>query len=224
MQSFSQDNSSGAGKYAPLRTQLDSLYQSDQKFRFQLISLQQEVAKATGDEKQRKQETFAGMVKAMRAQDSVNVRTVQDILDKYGWLGPEDVGFNGSQALFLVIQHADLPTQEKYLPMIRDAAQHGRTLPGNLAILEDRVALRQHKRQIYGSQVWTDLRTGKKYVDLLDDPDSVDKRRAAVGLPPMADYLSQFFQIKWDPTEYKQVILPELLRIREEQAQTKKTN
>ncbi len=36
------------------------------------------------------------------------------------------------------LQHADLPTQEKYLPMIRQAEKDGKTLSSNLALLEDR--------------------------------------------------------------------------------------
>ncbi|MEJ7677411.1 MAG: hypothetical protein WKG06_05970 [Segetibacter sp.] len=53
--------------------------------------------------------------------------------------------------------------------------------------------------------MWVDSKTGKKYVDLLDDPDGVDKRRAQVGLPPMAEYLSQYFQMKLlkDPKDRK---------------------
>lgn len=215
-------NASAGQKYALLRIELDSLYQNDQKYRVKLMAAQQETANASGDEKKKKQEGFIFIAKAMRVQDSTNLSRVQEILDTYGWLSPDDVGFNGSQALFLVIQHADLPTQEKYLPMIRKAAHNGKTQPSNLAILEDRVALRQGKKQIYGSQVWTDPKTGKKYVDLLDDPDGVDKRRAQVGLPLMSEYLSQFFQMKWNLEEYKNIILPELLEIRNEQKPVRK--
>ena len=34
------------------------------------------------------------------------------------------------------------------------------------------------------------------------DSDNVDVRRASVGLPPLADYVSNW-QIKWDPAQYK---------------------
>ncbi len=40
------------------------------------------------------------------------------------------------------------------------------------------------------------------YVQPLEDPDNVDKRRAQVGLQPLAEYVSQW-QIKWDVEQYK---------------------
>jgi hypothetical protein len=51
----------------------------------------------------------------------------------------------------MVIQHADLPMQERYLPMIRKAERDGEILSSNLAIMEDRIAMRHGEKQIYGS-------------------------------------------------------------------------
>ncbi|MEJ7677410.1 MAG: hypothetical protein WKG06_05965 [Segetibacter sp.] len=104
------DNVSVEQKYAQLKVELDFLYQNDQKYRVKLMAAQQKVANASGDEKKKRQEDFISIAKAMRAQDSTNLSKVQRILDKYGWLSADDVGYNGSQALFLVIQHSDLPT------------------------------------------------------------------------------------------------------------------
>jgi len=44
---------------------------------------------------------------------------VKHILDTHGWLGKEEVGDRGSDALFLVVQHAGLPMQLQYLPLVR---------------------------------------------------------------------------------------------------------
>jgi len=57
--------------------------------------------------------------KKWAATDSINQVKVKKILDERGWLGPEVVGKRGSTAIFLVIQHADLETQLKYLPIMR---------------------------------------------------------------------------------------------------------
>jgi hypothetical protein len=127
---------------------------------------------------------------------------VSDILDKRGWLGEDVVGQQGNSALFLVIQHADLKTQQKYLPMMREAVKTGRANASSLALLEDRVALRQGKMQIYGSQVGTDNSTGLHYVFPMEDPDNVDKRRAEVGLEPLAEYVSEW-DIVWNVEQYK---------------------
>ncbi|PZP40871.1 MAG: hypothetical protein DI598_18930 [Pseudopedobacter saltans] len=122
-------------------------------------------------------------------------------MDTKGWLGADKIGKKGNQTLFLVIQHSDKATQEKYLPMMREAVKEGKAQPDNLALLEDRVALKQGKPQIYGSQVGSDS-TGKYFVFPLLDPENVDKRRAEVGLPPLSDYLS-YWQATWDIADYK---------------------
>jgi hypothetical protein len=178
-----------------LKSVMDKVWKSDQDLRFELIDLQKKGKMETPE--------YRDLVVAIKKADTLNLEIVTSIIDKQGWLGPDEIGFKGSQALFLVIQHADLPTQEKYLPIIREAAKQGKTLASNLAILEDRVALRQGKKQIYGSQVWIDSKTGKKFVQPLEDPENVDKRRAEVGLPTMNEYLQESFQIKWDLNEYR---------------------
>jgi hypothetical protein len=132
--------------------------------------------------------------------DSVNLLKIKKIIDKYGWLGPETIGENGNATLFLVIQHADQKTQEKYLPIMRQAVKDKKALGSELALLEDRVALGQGKKQIYGSQIGGD--PGNYYVLPLEDPDNVDKRRAEVGLPPLYEYLKHY-NIKWDVEQYK---------------------
>ena len=140
--------------------------------------------------------------KIIQEKDSINLIAVSSILDQYGWLGSEVVGQQGNSALFLVIQHADINTQQKYLPMMREAVKSGKARGSNLALLEDRVALRQGKKQIYGSQIGRDPITNLYFVSPLEDPDNVDKRRAEVGLGPLADYVSKW-NIQWDVEQYK---------------------
>jgi hypothetical protein len=177
-----------------LVAELDSIYTEDQKYRLQI----DEIEKKYGWESNE----IRAHWKIIDEKDSLNLIKVKSILDKYGWLGADVVGRQGNLTLFLVIQHADLATQEKYLPMIREAVKNGKA-PGNyLPLLEDRVAIGQGKKQIYGSQIGTDMKTKQYYVLPLSDPDSVDKRRAEVGLQPLAEYL-QRWQIKWDVVQYK---------------------
>jgi hypothetical protein len=105
-----------------------------------------------------------------------------------------------------VIQHAGIKIQEKYLPMMRDAVIKGNARAGSLALLEDRVALRRGGKQIYGSQITRDDKTGKYYVMPLEDPDNVDKRRQQVGLGPLKDYVSEW-GIIWNVGDYKRFLL-----------------
>jgi hypothetical protein len=142
----------------------------------------------------------------MNKTDSINQVKVKTILDKYGWLGISEIGNQCSSALYRVIQHSDLNTQEKYLPLIREAVKNKEAKPRDLATLEDRVALRQGKKQIYGTQVGQDKNSLKYYVSPLADPDNVDKRRAEVGLEPLSMVLESYFEtwhLKWDVEQYK---------------------
>ncbi|MBK1894345.1 DUF6624 domain-containing protein [Chryseobacterium paridis] len=178
----------------PLVTKLSNINEEDQKYRQQIEGIE----KKYGADSKEMQEHW----KTIAKKDSVNLIEVKAILDKYGWLGPDVVGAQGSITLFLVIQHADLATQEKYLPMMREAVKNGKAQSSSLALLEDRVALRQGKKQIYGSQIGRDPETQLYFVSPLEDPDNVDKRRAEVGLPPLAEYVKNW-QIKWDVEQYK---------------------
>ena len=178
----------------PLVYELDTILIEDQKYRMQI----EEVQKKYGwDSKEIKE-----LWKIANEKDSINLIKVKAILNKYGWLGPDVIGNEGNSTLFLVIQHSNLKTQEKYLPMMREAVKNGKAMGSSLALLEDRVAIGEGKKQIYGSQIGMDQKTHTYFVLPLEDPDNVDKRRAVVGLHPLAEYVSHW-QIKWDVVQYK---------------------
>ncbi|HQW00396.1 MAG TPA: hypothetical protein PLZ91_08730, partial [Bacteroidia bacterium] len=173
---------------------LDSIFNDDQNGRQQL----KEVEAIYGvDSKELKAHW-----KMISEKDSINLIKVKTILDTRGWLGEDVVGEQGNTTLFLVIQHSDIKTQEHYLPMMRQAVKNGKAKGSSLALLEDRVALRQGRMQIYGSQINRDIKTQSFYVSPLEDPDNVDKRRAEVGLQPLAEYLLNW-NLVWDAEQYK---------------------
>jgi hypothetical protein len=180
--------------YKKLSTLLDSVYQEDQMYRQQAMELNKKYNWNAPE--------MQGILQTMHERDSTNLILVTQILDEYGWLGPDEIGDLGNSTLFLVIQHADLETQLKYLPMMREAVKKGNARASSLALLEDRTSLRQGKKQIYGSQIATDPETGEKYVQPLEDPDKVDERRAEVGLEPLQAYTRRF-GFEWDLEEYK---------------------
>jgi len=190
----------------PLMLVLDTIYKADQGSRYRAQDLSK--GKATTAQ-------VDSAIKAAHIADSLNIIKVTQIIDKYGWLGPQDVGINGSQALFLVIQHASLATQKKYLPMIMTAVKDGKTLSSNLALLEDRINMREGKTQIYGSQVFRNKATGKMCFYPIADPDHVDERRKTMGLQPLADY-AKLFTLVWDAEEYKKK-LPEIEKAAKDQ-------
>ncbi len=183
----------------PLAAELDSIFSDDQDGRQQLDAVQQ---KYGYDSKEVK-----ALWQSINEKDSVDLVKIKAILDKYGWLGADIVGHKGNQTLFLVIQHADIKVQEQYLPMMREAVKNNKAQPSSLALLEDRVALREGRKQIYGSQIHGGP-NGTNWISPIEDPDNVDKRRAEVGLGPLADYVANW-GIKWDVAQYKKD-LPEI--------------
>lgn len=184
----------------PLVAILDTIYQEDQKYRLQINEIEEKYGWESDEMK--------AHWKIINEKDSINLITVKQILDERGWLGADVIGNQGNSTLFLVIQHSDIETQEKYLPMMREAVSKGNARASSLALLEDRVALRKGEKQIYGSQVGRDQDTGEYYVLPLIDPDHVDQRRAEVGLETIQEYISNW-NMTWDVEDYKKK-LPEI--------------
>lgn len=182
-------------EYSPITTELLAILEEDQKYRLQLP----EVEKQHG----RESDQMKDLWKVIQKTDASNLIKVKAILDSHGWLGPKQVGAKGNSALFLVIQHSDLATQQKYLPMMRSAVKDGNARASSLALLEDRVALAEGRPQIYGSQIMRDqTHGGKYYIRPILDPDKVDERRASVGLNPLSDYVKKW-DIIWDVETHK---------------------
>jgi hypothetical protein len=204
--SFGQNNGKAeANLDKKLVALLDTIYVDDQKNRNdQYMQQCIDIAKEYG----RESKELKAFVSIMEDQDSINLIKVEKILNEHGWLGADIVGDQGNYTLFLVIQHADLETQEKYLPMMREAVQKGNAKAQDFAFLVDRVALRKGERQIYGTQIGPDPETYEWVVRPLIDPDNVDKRRAEVGLGTLQDYISDH-GMTWNVEEYKKK-LPEL--------------
>jgi hypothetical protein len=124
----------------------------------------------------------------MAAIDSKNLAELERIVQRYGWPGADLVGADASNAAFLILQHAPLARQKALLPLFRRAVSAGNARAADLALLEDRILVGEGKKQLYGSQV-TAGPEGVPRLHPIEDPDNVDSRRSAVGLPPLKEYL-----------------------------------
>lgn len=186
----------------PAMLVLDSIYQEDQTSRYKFLDAVEHKEKST---------IIDSLRNIMVQKDKQNLSKVKSIIRQYGWLGPQKVGINASQALFLVIQHADLASQKQYLPIIKTANKNGEILSSNLAILEDRINIREGKSQLYGSQTFIDNKTGLTYIYPIADPDHLEERRKSIGLIPMRDYAKEL-HIEWQLEAYKKK-LPEIEKI-----------
>lgn len=141
----------------------------------------------------RDQKTRTGKdsVAFMQYIDSTNLVQVESLIARYGWMGRSFVGDKANSALFLVIQHADLETQLKYVDLLQHSVEAGESKASNLALMQDRILMRQGKNQLYGSQV-VYSKTGEQMFYPIEDEKNVNIRRAKMGLQPLEEYAKLF--------------------------------
>jgi hypothetical protein len=161
---------------------LNKVHQNDQKYRLKIEKTEIKYGMES--------EHYKKDMKTILHYDSINTKIVSSIIDSYGWLGKDEIGHLGNSTLFLVIQHADLTTQKKYLHVLKDAVKKGNAEPFHLAYLEDRIRLKLGQKQIYGTQATYDSIKGDIIIAPIEDSINVDKRREQIGLPPLEVYLS----------------------------------
>ena len=117
--------------------------------------------------------------------DRDNTARMRQIVAQYGWPGYRLAGVDGAHAAWLLVQHAPAGFQEECLPLLEDAAARGDAAPRDLAYLTDRVLMHRGEPQIYGTQY--QVVDGRLDLWPVRDPDGLDQRRAALGLPPEAE-------------------------------------
>jgi hypothetical protein len=85
--------------------------------------------------------------------DRGNMQIVDSLFQHYGkYIGLTLVGEEYQHAMWLVIQHADLKDQEKYLPIVHEGVKIGELPEVPLKMLIDRICMKKFGYQIFGSQ------------------------------------------------------------------------
>ena len=134
-----------------------------------------------------------------------NFPLIQSILNKHGFPGYDIVGKEGSANYFLLVQHSDFNVdfQKRALKLMKKQVDKKNASGSTYAFLVDRIELNSGKQQIYGTQVQMG-RSGTK-LKLCIDTLNLDKRRKAVGLMPIKEYLQQCDETfkEMNPTEMK---------------------
>jgi len=166
-----------------VRAELEAMHETDQAQRQQMTKV--------GNEHGQNSPEMTALWAKQTASDQHNIKRLEEIIAEIGWPKRSAVGERAASAAFLILQHSDLAYQKKYLTHAREAVAAGEMRASSLALLEDRVRLREGKPQLYGSQVTLNP-AGQWEARDLEDPEKVDERRASVGLPPLAEYLAGF--------------------------------
>ena len=118
-----------------------------------------------------------------------NLVQIEKIIAEQGYPKRSEVGDHASGVAFTIIQHSNLETQKKYLPVLTDLAKKDEIFKEDWALLMDRVLVSEGKKQVYGSQVRENPETGKGELYPVEDEKNLNKRRAEIDLMPIEDYL-----------------------------------
>lgn len=120
-----------------------------------------------------------------------NAERLAALIAGHGWPGTALVGVDGARAAWLIAQHAICTPalQRGFHAQLAAAVDRGEAPSRQLAYLTDRIRFNEQRPQRYGLVLdWN--ATGELDCEL-EDPERVDARRAAVGLPPFAGDLAR---------------------------------
>ncbi len=123
-------------------------------------------------------------MKAIHEKNNVRIKKIISI---YGWPGFNIVGKEGSEAAWLIVQHAVLDTvfMEECLLLLRAAVNNNEAEGWCLAYLQDRVLTMSGKRQIFGTQHDIDA-NGIAYPLTIEKPEKVEALRKELGIEPLS--------------------------------------
>lgn len=177
-----------------LRNELLEMYKNDQKYRAEINKVFEEKGAYTKE--------VQDLWKKQSEVDAYNIKRVNEIILSDGFPRKSIVGKKGIEAIFFIVQHAELEYQQKYLPKFQEAAKNGEMKKSTVAMMVDRVEMNLGRPQIYGSQISSNDKNEDEVYKILDER-NVDKRRAAIGLPPMKEYAKRFGLEYKDPKPRK---------------------
>jgi hypothetical protein len=119
--------------------------------------------------------------------DKQHTKALKRIIAQYGWPTIAMVGVDGSLYAWLIAQHADhdVGFQKACLALMKKLPAK-EVSPRNIAYLEDRVLVAEHKPQLYGTQF---AGTGPDTKPLaIEDEAHVEERRQQMGLETLEEY------------------------------------
>ena len=131
-----------------------------------------------------------------------NKKRVESIYRKYGFLGFDKIGKDGSNHFWLLVQHSDKypEFQKEVLSSMEKEVKNANTNPNNYALLYDRVQVNAGLKQLFGTQVTYEVETTGRAIPKIGLVDSanVDKLRKEYGLEPLKDYLNRMTTMHYE--------------------------
>ncbi len=127
----------------------------------------------------------------MKDLDRQNLAIVLEHLPPEGWYLQSRYGIEVATTAFLVVQHSDLETWRRFVPVLEPLVAQGEVSGTAYAMMYDRLALAEGRAQAYGTQMT--CMEGEWQAINLEAPETVDQRRREMGFPTtQAEYEAGF--------------------------------
>ena len=123
--------------------------------------------------------------------DKKNTHLLKEIIDQFGWPTIPMVGKKASFFAWLIAQHADhdIQFQKKVLKLLKGLYMENNIVdPKNVAFLTDRILVTEGKKQIFGTQFYTNGR-GNLVPRPIKNKKEMIILRKKYNLPPFSEYL-----------------------------------
>lgn len=163
------------GFNSKLRAELLGMAEMDDELRSQITA-----------DKMRDTEFMTELLDELQAREVKFAARMSEILHEFGWPGEGMVGSDGAASAWILVGHGDIDLQERAVELIKQTENSG-VAEADLAEITDRVLVGRGRPQLYGTQFRQFH--GRLVQEPVDNADSVDARRARLGLPAMDAYL-----------------------------------
>ena len=162
---------------------------ADVRFRIEAMVMQDQEARNLWIEEDKAGKKDLGVISDMERIDREDTAAMKRIVDQYGWPTISRFGKECAFDAWLLVQHADRDPafQERCLKLMEPLVAKKEAEGQNYAYLADRVSTKKTGKQLYGTQC--KIEKGKVVLDPVIDPKNLDKRRKAMGMMPIAQYL-----------------------------------
>lgn len=164
-------------KFPALRKRINLMALNDQHLRYKRVQAKNE-------------NEIALINKEISKADSTNLSYVKSIVKDYGWPKVSEIGVDGQNNFWLMVQHADQDVlfQKRSLTEMEKLKKTNEINFEHYAFLHDRVQCNLNFKQLYGTQVnWTNNGKASGFRPIVQE-DSVDRRRISLGLLPLSIY------------------------------------
>jgi hypothetical protein len=127
---------------------------------------------------------YVPRMEALHIRNAARLRT---LISEHGWPVEATAGKDGSEAAWLIAQHAigEPQFQRTALKLLQAVVDQGKVPAWHAGYLEDRIAMQEGRPQRFGTQWMDDPRDGLIRPWKLAQPENVNRLRASVGLDPL---------------------------------------